>query len=86
MTQFNLDDGSSAGLQLLGTQMDENWQAAVELAEKILFIRDRQPRFINLQANEAQRRYAENSEREKRNIVLKARQMGITTWIAGHFF
>ena len=37
-----------------------------------------------LAANPAQRMYEENAGR--RNIVLKARQMGVSTWIAGRFF
>ena len=36
-------------------------------------------------ANAAQRRF-EARQRGQNNIVLKARQMGMTTWIAGRFF
>ena len=37
-----------------------------------------------LEANAAQQAYEER--RGRQNIVLKARQMGISTWIAGRFF
>ena len=39
---------------------------------------------LPLAANAAQRRFEER--RKMQNIVLKARQMGMTTWIAGRFF
>ncbi|HEX4065139.1 MAG TPA: terminase [Acidobacteriaceae bacterium] len=39
---------------------------------------------VPLIANKAQERYEQN--RLQSNIVLKARQLGITTWIAGRFF
>jgi hypothetical protein len=86
MAEFDLKDGSREGLAAIGRRMDEGFQNAVELAEKVLTVRNRQPRFIQLAANPAQLLYAEKSEGKQRNIVLKARQMGITTWVAGQFF
>ncbi|HLJ78789.1 MAG TPA: hypothetical protein VKT75_15315 [Acidobacteriaceae bacterium] len=54
------------------------------LAPQFLHIRNRNGQLVALEANEAQERFEQNAG--KRNIVLKARQMGITTWIAGRFF
>jgi hypothetical protein len=54
------------------------------LAENLLKVRDRNGAVIALKANAAQRRFVR--ERGRHNIVVKARQMGITTWIAGRFF
>jgi hypothetical protein len=51
-----------------------------------LKIRNRLGKNVPFRANPAQRLYAEKSWRRHRNIVLKARQMGMTTWIAGEFF
>jgi hypothetical protein len=47
-------------------------------------IRDRQGRLCPLRANRAQRKYARR--RSSRNIILKARQTGITTYIAARYF
>ncbi len=57
---------------------------SIFLAEKLLKVRDREGRERELRANNAQIAFELN--RETRNIVLKARQMGVTTWIAGRFF
>ena len=56
----------------------------VELAERLLRVRDRQGKIQPLVANPVQRRFDER--RGRSNIVLKARQMGMTTWVAAHFF
>jgi hypothetical protein len=58
--------------------------AVVELAEKLLRVRDRSGTRVPLRANVAQRLFEE--QRARQNIVLKARQMGLTTWIAARFF
>jgi len=50
----------------------------------LLRIRDKSGRLVRLRANRAQREYSARARR--RNIVLKARQMGMTTWIAARFF
>jgi hypothetical protein len=52
--------------------------------ESLLKVRDRDGAIRPLHANEAQRVFEANCGRK--NIVLKARQMGITTWIAARFF
>jgi hypothetical protein len=54
------------------------------LAEKLLLVRTREGWTAPLKANEAQRAF--ERRRGKRNIVLKARQMGLTTWAAARFF
>lgn len=57
---------------------------AMWLARALLRVRDRDGNVTPLKANRAQRAY--ERRRGHRNIVLKARQMGISTWIAGRFF
>jgi len=52
--------------------------------EGLLKVRDREGVERSLRANAAQRAFEER--RGRQNIVLKARQMGITTWVAGRFF
>lgn len=54
------------------------------LAEAILRVRTREGGIARLRPNAAQRAFEQR--RGKRNIVLKARQMGFTTWAAARFF
>ncbi len=54
------------------------------MAESLLHIRDREGVERALKANEAQRHF--EAQRGCSNIVLKARQMGMTTWISARFF
>jgi hypothetical protein len=74
----------------MGRKLDERpkgWDWArysVGLAGKLLQIRDREGKVRALRANAAQRAFEER--RGKQNIVLKARQMGMTSWVAGRFF
>lgn len=56
----------------------------VDPAERLLRIRTREGQLKPLIANPAQRMFEERGGRQ--NIVLKARQMGITTWISARFF
>ena len=56
----------------------------IALAKDLLQIRDREGRFRPLEANAAQTAF--ETRRGQHNVVLKARQMGITTWVAGRFF
>src|SRR4051812_15164625 len=51
---------------------------------RLLGIRDKSGRNIALEPNRAQREFDRCYGRK--NIVLKARQMGVTTWIAARFF
>jgi hypothetical protein len=57
---------------------------AMMLAEKLLQVRTREGSTQPLQANAVQRAF--ERRRGERNIVLKARQMGLTTWAAARFF
>lgn len=57
---------------------------AMALAEHLLRVRTRDGWTAPLKANAAQREF--ERRRGMRNIVLKARQMGLTTWAAARFF
>ena len=57
---------------------------AIFLARKLLRIRARDGQSMALLPNTVQMEF--ERERGKKNIVLKARQMGLSTWIAGRFF
>jgi len=57
---------------------------AMALAEQLLPVRTREGKAARLRANAAQRAFEQR--RGERNIVLKARQMGLTTWVAARFF
>lgn len=79
---------SVAELLALGSRLDADElyfgePARVAVAGQLLRIRDRSGRLVPLRANAAQRRF--EAQRGRRNIVLKARQMGLTTWVAGQF-
>ncbi len=56
----------------------------MELAEHLLYVRTRTGLTRSLCANEVQQAFEER--RGRRNIILKARQMGLTTWAAARFF
>lgn len=77
-------------LKALGELMDSRFTlldgrtTAVHLAETLLRIRGRDGRLVSLQPNAVQQMFEVN--RGRTNIVLKARQMGLSTWIAGRFF
>jgi len=58
--------------------------AGTLLAEKLLVVRTREGKPAKLKANATQRAFEQR--RGARNIVLKARQMGLTTWVAARFF
>jgi hypothetical protein len=57
---------------------------SVLLARRLLKIRDRGGIESALEANTVQRAFVQS--RGQHNIVVKARQMGMTTWVAGRFF
>ena len=65
--------------RLLGGESVAMW-----LGRSLLRVRDRHGAEVALVANAVQRLY--ERERGRRNIVLKARQMGMTTWVSGMFF
>ncbi len=73
------------GRKLATNQRNEHGDLpAVWMATELLHIRDRTGKTNPLAANPVQRLFEER--RGQQNIVLKARQMGITTWIAARFF
>ena len=80
----------TAELLALGRMLDERPEAlrgesvAMWLAATLLRVRDRRGAEVPLLANGVQRAF--ESRRGQRNVVLKARQMGMTTWVAGRFF
>jgi uncharacterized small protein (DUF1192 family) len=57
---------------------------SIWLARELLKVRDKEGEHRALVANTAQIRF--ESQRGRHNIVVKARQMGMTTWVAGRFF
>jgi hypothetical protein len=82
--KIDLGHATQEDLVRLGALLDSGPEAARALAEKVLRIRNRLGTCIPLAANKAQQQY--QIHRGRKNIVLKARQMGVTTWIAGQFF
>jgi hypothetical protein len=73
-----------AALHDLGRLMESQPDRYIQIAEEWLWVRSRRGGLLRLEANAAQRQFEER--RGRQNIVLKARQMGLTTWIAGRFF
>jgi hypothetical protein len=68
----------------MGRRMEDRPSRMTTYAEGLLRVRDREGVERPLKANAVQ--LAFERERGRQNIVLKARQMGITTWVAGRFF
>ena len=68
----------------LGGAAPELSTPGVFLAETLLKVRTRAGALAALRPNRAQQEY--ERRRGTANIVLKARQMGISTWVAGRFF
>jgi hypothetical protein len=68
----------------LGLQLDKEPSLILETAADWLCVRGRDGEVRPLVPNRAQRMFEER--RGRQNIVLKARQMGMTTWIAARFF
>ncbi len=58
--------------------------AGMFLAEKLLRVRTRTGACLPLRPNRVQREF--ERRRGQQNVVLKARQMGISTWVAARFF
>jgi hypothetical protein len=67
-----------------GRSLDRGETTYVELAAQLLRVRTCTGATEPLLANEVQTAFEE--KRGERNIVLKARQMGLTTWVAARFF
>jgi hypothetical protein len=68
----------------LGKMLKTRPGSLIQAVEGLLRVRDREGVERPLRANAVQRAFEQN--RGRQNIVLKARQMGITTWVAGRFF
>jgi hypothetical protein len=83
-------ESSGGELIRLGKMLNEQPKSlrgrtvAMELAERLLLVRTREGWTAPLRANAAQKAF--ERRRGARNIVLKARQLGMTTWTAGRFF
>jgi hypothetical protein len=71
-------------LVALGMWANERPENFTHLMELWLKVRDREGVERPLRANAVQRAF--ELGRARQNIVLKARQMGVTTWVAGRFF
>lgn len=74
-------------LLLLGSDLDSRFgsgSAREFLTTELLRIRDKRGLLVPFVLNRAQREYANRCT--KKNIVLKARQLGITTYVASRFF
>jgi hypothetical protein len=81
---------SSDDLLRLGRILDERPGALLgssiltSMAERLLYVRMRSGKVLPLHPNAVQREF--ERKRGQRNIVLKARQLGLTTWTAARFF
>ena len=76
--------GEMEALIRLGKQMEQGPEGVIDAVGDLLRVRDRGGRMRALRANPAQVMFERQRGRE--NVVLKARQMGISTWVAGRFF
>lgn len=82
--------GTRMDLKTMGKLLEGNIRGpdgelpAVWMARKLLKVRLRSGELGKLVANPVQLQFEE--KRRQQNIVLKARQMGLTTWIAARFF
>ena len=87
---MNLAEADREELLLLGTIFDERPESlggdsvGEFLARALLKVRSKRGRLVPLQANRVQKEFARRCG--ERNVVLKARQMGVSTWVAGRFF
>jgi len=81
----NLEQLKSLGLMLeRPAQLLDGKPAGLRLAERWLRVRDRSGRNVPLVPNRVQQEY--ERRRGRRNIVLKARQMGVSTWVSAGLF
>jgi len=88
--ELSLESLDRMGLRRLGQILDKRPSrlrgrtVGMVLAERLLLVRTREGWTAPLRANKTQQAF--ELRRGKRNIVLKARQMGLTTWTAARFF
>ncbi len=74
-------------LMALGKRLDKRTKRGSYrevLAASLLRVRNKRGRLVKLESNLAQREF--ELKCGPKNIVLKARQMGISTWVAARFF
>lgn len=71
-------------LLALGKEIQRDPEQMAAAMERYIRVRNRNGETVPLSANPAQ--CAFELARGEKNIVLKARQMGITTWVAARFF
>lgn len=90
LDELSPDELDHSDLISLGKVLDhrpkslEGRTVGMALAERLLVVRTREGQPGKLKANKVQ--LAFEKARGQRNIVLKARQMGLTTWVAARFF
>ncbi len=90
LENLSAEELDAHALECLGRVLDNRPRSlrgrtvAMALAERLLVVRTREGRPGKLRANRVQRLFEQR--RGPRNIVLKARQMGLTTWVAARFF
>ena len=90
LEELPVEELDRSGLAQLGKALDNHpislrgGTVGMALAERLLVVRTREGRPGKLKANQVQRAF--EKRRGQRNIVLKARQMGLTTWVAARFF
>ena len=88
--EFYPEELDGEELKRFGTMLDQRplslrgRTVGMALGEKLLLVRARDGWTTPLRANAAQRAF--EKRRGGRNIVLKARQVGMTTWAAARFF
>jgi hypothetical protein len=68
----------------IGERLDASPAEMERLASQWVLVRARSGRMVPLRANAAQRMF--EARRGNRNVILKARQMGMTTWVVARFF
>src|SRR5512146_1592231 len=74
--------GLGRDLELSPAWLPGTWRALA--TRTLLRIRDKRGRLVPLVPNRAQREFAARAT--GRDIVLKARQLGVTTWVAARYF
>jgi hypothetical protein len=90
LSELRLEDLDRQELERFGRILDQRpvtlrgRTVGMALGEQLLVVRTRDGRPARLRANATQRAF--ERRRGQRNIVLKARQMGLTTWAAARFF
>ena len=90
LEELPIEELNRSDLECLGKALDNHPRSlrgptvGMALAERLLVVRTREGRPGKLKANAVQRAFEQ--KHSQRNIVLKARQMGLTTWVAARFF